>query len=412
MNLKFSYVIKISVMFLLLLSGCEVEKNVIQREFFGMHIANSTKNSSIITPFHNLGYGSVRFWDTRTNWRHIEPEKGTFNFETLDQMVANAKENNQEILMTLGHPPNWATGGISLSKYGQHYNSIPPENMEDWRNYVKELGQRYKGKIKYYEIWNEPNVKDFFSGSMEDLVTLTKEAKGVLKKIDPEIKIVSPSPTGKSTEFLDEFLKAGGKNYVDIIGVHLYIYPSTPEEMIPLITNYKEVMKSNKVDDLPLWNTEFTWVTYMLDEHEVDSKIMPNVLASSYLARSLLINIGMGLERSFFYGMDYRASKIRLIDLEDPRWLMLPGITYKNLTSWLTGAELIDFTYKDGKYVLTILSTEGKEGIIAWTDELEKKFSLPSGYKDGKYYSVIGEIDKYEDGWILLTNMPVFIYKD
>jgi len=37
------------------------------------------------------GYGSIRFWDIRTNWRHLEPEKGSFQFDALDQMVENVR---------------------------------------------------------------------------------------------------------------------------------------------------------------------------------------------------------------------------------------------------------------------------------------------------------------------------------
>jgi len=54
--------------------------------------------------------------------------------------------------------------------------------------------------------------------------------------------------------------------------------------------------------------------------------------------------------------MDYPASKIRLINLNEPEWLLLPGLTYKNLTNWLTGAEVVDFYYENGIYKLLIVN--------------------------------------------------------
>ncbi|PGY12677.1 endo-1,4-beta-xylanase [Bacillus sp. AFS031507] len=427
MKISLSYVIKVSVIIpLLLLASCEDQDNqerVVKKNYFGMHIGNSTKFSPIVTPYHNQGYGSVRFWDTNTNWRQLEPQKGHFNFEKLDQMVSTAIKNHQEILMTLGQPPNWATGGKSSSKYGENYNSLPPTDIRDWSNYVKTIGNRYKGKIKFFEVWNEPNIINFYSGSMEELVSLTREANYVLKKIDPNIKIVSPSTTDRNTgpKFLDGFLKAGGKEFVDVIGVHLYVSPALPEEAIPLIQDYRKVMANNNVGHLPLWDTEFTWLNFKLNGTEKSiglnetSVIMPTKLASSYLARSLLIGLGMGVERRFFYGLDYPASKIRLIDLKDPQRLLLPGKTYKNITTWLTDSTIQDFSYKflEEIYVMSILSSEGKKGIIAWTEGSKKILKLPSEFKkEGEYVSVIGENDEYSDGKVVLTNIPILVYED
>ncbi|MEW4209500.1 glycosyl hydrolase [Priestia megaterium] len=418
MGVKIMYFIKILLIgSLLLFVGCENEKkneDRIKKTYFGMHLQNPNIFSSTLNSPHNLGYGTIRLWDTGTKWRNLEINKGEFDFTRLDQMVSEATQYNQEILLTLGQPPNWATGGKSLSWYGENYNSIPPNSIEDWKNYLKTVGERYKGKIQYYEIWNEANVKGFYSGSVEDLVNLTNEANKVLKEIDPNIKIVSPSMADgqAGVEFLNKFLKAGGGEFIDVISLHLYVNPSPPEEVISLIRKYKEVINRNNFKDLPIWNTEFTWVNFMLDGEIEKSKIMPDELAAAYLSRMLLINASMDIERSYFYGMDYESSKIRLIERSNPRWILLPGIAYKNIASWLTGAVIEDFSQEKGYYLLTFESKEGEKGIIAWTEYSKKKIKLPSGFLEGKYYSTIGEINNYSDGEIYLTGMPVLIYEN
>ncbi|MDQ0226820.1 GH39 family glycosyl hydrolase [Metabacillus niabensis] len=408
MKLKLYFFIKVIVV-LFLLVGCGTAKvEVVESSFFGMHVRD------INTPTHNLGYGAVRLWDTKTNWRHIEKQKGNFDFNRLDNLVNNAVKQNQDILLTLGQPPNWSTDGKSSSNYGENYNSIPPRDIEDWKSFVKVLGERYKGKIKYYEIWNEPNLNDFYSGSINELVTLTKEANHILKSIDSEIKIVSPSPTGKTmgVEFLDQFLESGGGKYVDIIGVHLYVYPSEPEEMISLISKYKNIMKKNNVEDLPIWNTEFTWVKYNSNGKLIESKQMPDKLGASYLSRSLLLNIGMRVERAYFYGLDYPASKIRLINLENQSNLLLPGEVYKNIISRLLGAQILDFKYKNEVYVLSFISSKGKKGLALWTTNTKVKYNLPSEFIKGESYSVIGKKVPINGKSINLTDMPIFIYEE
>jgi beta-glucosidase/6-phospho-beta-glucosidase/beta-galactosidase len=44
--------------------------------------------------------------------------------------------------------------------------------MDYWRTFVRAVATRYKGQIEAYEIWNEPNLKMFWTGSVEQLVTI------------------------------------------------------------------------------------------------------------------------------------------------------------------------------------------------------------------------------------------------
>lgn len=396
---------------ILLFTACEKEnhskkREVIKRESFGMHIHSSSKNNY----FRDLGYGSIRLWDTHTNWRLLEPKKGEYNFKELDQFVALADNRNQEILMTLGQPPNWATGGQSATSYGKNYNSLPPTNIDDWRDYIETIGTRYKGKIKYYEIWNEPNIKDFYSGSIAELITLTKEARDVLKKIDPQIKIISPSTT--SPQFLDSYLKEGGKEYIDIVGVHLYV--AKPEDMIASINRYKDVLTNNEVSKLPIWNTEFTWTNFK--SVGINNEMPPEELAASFLSRALLIDFAMGIKRDFFYGLGYKFSDIKLVDKNNQKYITTSGIAYKNITSWLIGSTIESFTIKNDIFKVSVLFNNNRRGIIVWTNNesgLKRLYTVPSNYgKKDFTYSSTGEIKKYSNGKIQLTNVPQLIYEE
>lgn len=415
LNSRYSWFIKVLLIStLFVLGSCDSKsKDAIRSNFFGIHINNSKSPSTGAALNDNLGNGSIRLWDARVSWRHLEPQKGKFNFEILDGLVARATKNNQEIVLTMGQPPDWATGGKALTPFGTGYNSLPPENIEDWRSYVRTVGERYKGQIKYYEIWNEPNLKDFYSGSIIELVNLTREANQILKRIDPENKVISPSVTGDAT-YLNDYLRLGGSRVVDIIGVHLYVSPELPEKSISMIKKYKEVMLKNKVGELPLWNTEWTWLNFRLDGKLNDTQLMPETMASAYLARQFFIDVGMGIDRSFFYGFNYGASKIRLVDGTNPKWILMPSVAYKNVTSWLTGAEVLDFSYNNRKdiYKLSILSSEGKKAIIIWTKNSLKEFKIPSDFdEEGKYYSVIGEVKEYHKRKVQLTDIPIIVYE-
>src|SRR2546427_8558462 len=107
-----------------------------------------------------------------------------------------------------------------------------PADLERWRDYVRPVAQRYKGRVRHYEIWNEPNLKSFYTGSTATMLELAREAFTTLKAIDPDIVVVSPAATERGgVAWLDDYLRRGGAQYADVIGYHFYVAPAEPEAM-------------------------------------------------------------------------------------------------------------------------------------------------------------------------------------
>ena len=97
-------------------------------------------------------------------------------------------------------------------------NAAEPRDIEDWRIYVRKVAERYKGRIRNYELWNEVNVKGFYSGSQEKLVELARVAYQTLKEVDPNIVFIAPSVVGEGHHrWLDEYLAKGGAEYLDVV---------------------------------------------------------------------------------------------------------------------------------------------------------------------------------------------------
>src|SRR5215813_211564 len=156
---------------------------VIDRRFFGMHIHRSVDG----TRWPPVPFGSWRLWDAHVTWADIEPGPQAWNWTRLDAYVAMAQAHDVEILLTLGMTPPWAS-----SEPNRHADpplgypqgaQAPPARLEDWTEYVRTVALRYKGRIRYYEIWNEPNQMAFFSGSPQQMAELSKAAYGVIKAI-------------------------------------------------------------------------------------------------------------------------------------------------------------------------------------------------------------------------------------
>ncbi|MDD2857074.1 MAG: hypothetical protein PHU75_00210 [Candidatus Nanopelagicales bacterium] len=141
----------------------------------------------------NMPVTSLRIWDAHTAWLNIEPAPGQWAFARLDAFVAKAEEHHvQDIVLVLGGTPAWAakqqrkTDAPWLGKG----SASPPEFWDDWTTFVDTVASRYQGRIKAYEIWNEPNSVTHWSGTACEWATLTELAAKQIAISDPTARVV------------------------------------------------------------------------------------------------------------------------------------------------------------------------------------------------------------------------------
>lgn len=284
--------------------------SVIDQKYFGMHIHKADSS----TPWPSIPFGSWRLWDAGVSWKDLEKSKQQWDFSRLDKYAGISKITGVELLLPLGLSPTWASTRPNEKSAYQLGNAAEPLLMSDWNEYVEKVGNRYKGKIFNWEIWNEPNIKAHYSGSIDKLIELTCSAHKILKSIDKNNMIVSPSVTDgdNNIEYLNNFLKKGGKNCIDIVGFHFYVPSYGPEAMVPVIRKVREVMSKNNISHLPLWNTEFGWWIENEDDASYPDWISHggwrlldgNIESPSYILRALLLAKAEGVDRFYWYAWD------------------------------------------------------------------------------------------------------------
>ena len=262
-------------------------------------------------PWPSVRFGSWRMWDSYVNWPNLERERGGWDFSVLDKMVDEAQAHGVEVLMPLAHSPRWASARPDEpGAYGPG-SVAEPAQMDDWRNYVRTLGRRYKGRIAAYEIWNEPSDRSHFSGSVDKLVELTCEATRILKAIDPAVRIVSAGSAGGGghIRYLDSFLASGGAGCIDVVAHHFYVPRFGPDAMVPLIRDVRAVMRNNGVAHLPLWDTEVGWWLANVDGVAAPDQIVKggwrqldaDQELGAAIMRTLLLSRAEGVERVYWY---------------------------------------------------------------------------------------------------------------
>src|SRR5258708_47721 len=335
-------------------------------EYFGMHF----HRLATTTPWPDITFGNWRLWDAYVAWPALEPEKGKWNFTTLDKYVAMADQHHVQILLPLALSPNWASARPSEPCSNGPGAAAEPARIEDWREYVHTVASRYKGRIYYYEIWNEPNLKDFYTGSIEKLVELTDEADRELKAVDPLNKVISPSFVLRTgVPKLEEFLKAGGGRHAAAIGYHFYIGPNPPETMVDIVAQVRGLVAKYDRPDQPVWNTESGWaIENKRTEVKVGNsgmgRVLPESEAEAYVARATILLWTAGAYRFFYYSWD---NKIMGLTEEDGKTLKRPAMAYAEVEKWLVGAPMTSCESNADKIWGCTLSPDGGyHGWLCW----------------------------------------------
>ncbi len=184
-------------------------------------------------------------------WDDIEPAKNEFSFAKYDFIVELLSKENIRILGILNYSASWAADA---------WNS-PPRNLEDFTNYVSKVVFRYKDKVKYWEIWNEPDSAIYWQpqDDMKTYTELLKKSYIAAKEADLSCKIVLGGVTSQGYYAIKNIYKNGGKDYFDIINIHPFVDPLKPNEQKRIFSIYNnlEKLKSQHNDrDKKIWFTE------------------------------------------------------------------------------------------------------------------------------------------------------------
>jgi Tol biopolymer transport system component len=215
------------------------------------------------------------------NWATVEPEPGEFRWIDPDNVVKAFGDQQLNILLRVHGTPAWARPAETLLSH-------PPDDLTNFADFLTELATRYKGQVKAYEIWNEPNLYYEWGNLKPDPAAYTemlKTAYTAIKAVDPEVLVISGglattgdgSPTAYGDlDFLQAMYDAGAKGHFDALGSHPYAYGRPPDETHPdglsfdRVVDQHEIMVANGDTAAPIWITEVGWVlqtNWDLGEH-------------------------------------------------------------------------------------------------------------------------------------------------
>jgi len=239
---------------------------------FGMAVSFTSNSRPIdIQTRAKMGIRMVR---RDVAWALVESSPGVFEFSAYDEVVDAELAAGVKVLgiLNYSHP--------AYSSQTEDGDKHPPDDNEDFANYVRKTVAHFRGRINYWEVWNEPNLGLFWQPSPDPkaYAALLRVASAAVRETDPDAKVLFGGLAGGGLDFLlrggrvwgylEDVLAAdpGILNAVDIMSIHPYtlVQYAAPEKrngcgFEKMMQEMRRLLDENGGGEMPIWLTEYGW---------------------------------------------------------------------------------------------------------------------------------------------------------
>lgn len=236
------------------------------------------------------GWDRCDFW-----WGRIEPEQGRFDYRDYDWMIDQYRAQGVRLMPILCYASAWSGGDAPTT----------PEERALFARYVFNTVSRYRDAVSAWEIWNEPNIGDFWEPAPDaaDYALLLREAHAAAKRADPACTVVGAATAGADLGFIEQLLEHGGGQWMDAVSIHPYqgdlgsLSPDTGglESQVRAVRH----LLADYGLRTPVWITEVGHRTTGTHGHTSVSEAQQ----AAYVIRTYAIAFAAGAERLFWFNL-------------------------------------------------------------------------------------------------------------
>ena len=187
-----------------------------------------------------MGAKAVR---TDIDWHRMQPRADRWTFESFDRVVEVFGRNHIELQPIYAYTPEWAAAADWVP-YQPEKRGRPRPDYGHWRTFVRTFAERYRDRVHYVEIWNEPDLVGFANFSADEYVEMLKIAYAEIKEAASGINVFTggytcmPSAGGMVNPVHMTTTLTEGRGSYDILAFHghgsLRHYQPQIEELVEL----------------------------------------------------------------------------------------------------------------------------------------------------------------------------------
>ena len=158
--------------------------------------------------------------------RNGNPE---YNYQYVDALYDYILSIGMKPFVELGFMPGALASG-NKTIFWWRGNVTPPKDYKKWAGLISNITQHFterygaeEVKTWYFEVWNEPNLKDgFWTGTQDDYFKLYQYSARAIKSVNPAYKVGGPATAGAA--WVPEMIAFCKNNSVpiDFISTHAY----------------------------------------------------------------------------------------------------------------------------------------------------------------------------------------------
>jgi len=233
-------------------------------------------------------------------------------FAKTDEYLLPIIKNKSEIIYRLGESIEWKT---------RHFIH-PPKDYQKWakicvniiRHYNDGWADGFKYDIKYWEIWNEPEMKQMWSGSPKQYFQLYEVTAKAIKAYNPALKVGGPASTGALSGIMGPFLTYCRDNALPLDFCAWHIYTASPGAVIKSCHDARKLLDTYGFKDTQSWLDEWHYrpPTTRLTPKDVNDDSVREAFASTvgpesaaFVAGVMMLMQDAPIDVAAFYCADY-----------------------------------------------------------------------------------------------------------
>jgi hypothetical protein len=332
--------------------------------------------------------GTVRLWSAGTEWAFLHTGDNSYDWKYLDTWLDLIAEHQPTAVMyTFGLVPCWISSvGCDGQGWGDGHNfsagppsDLTPSGSPAFNAFVEELvrhcspaGHCVKDSIKYWEMWNEPNLTNFWTGTATQLYDMFKPVIPIIRRNVPGAVISTPPVCGGDTSWMASWMTLENTNgrLSDYYGIHIYLRDYAPEQRLGTLRNMLNTKNANGWTTTPWMNTEtgydnftFTCSTQFSPEDCRGQLVRWHVLQYAYQG---------GAGGAFLVGWYKWGSITSSVDY-DP--------FYYTMMQWLTGATFpASCTNQGTVWSCPLKQANGIKSLIVWNTAGRSQYKPAAEY--------------------------------
>ncbi len=286
----------------------------------GLNVTSHTFAEDVKS-IRELGVGIIR---VPLQWQFLKIRPGEYDWRSIDRFMKAAREKEIEILFTIRTTFRDKKEAAKSARSKRKKSTIqtseinpPSVDAKEWIYFVETLANRYRGQGVNYEIENEVNDETTWKGSLEEYLDLLRSGHDVIKKADPQAKVLaSAMRCGITQDYQSEsaareawrrhdkwFQAILATKKSDVVNIHDFYFPS---EIVAngfsfrsYLEHVQDVITKSGSGRLPVWITETGYVSSVADAGRRGDKGSPEKQAA-WLREAYGQAFGSGVERIYW----------------------------------------------------------------------------------------------------------------